>query len=135
VLDVIHHKEFLIIMCGLKYSLCSHNDAKCDDINVSLLYKMLITITGCAIAQAISRRLPTAAARFEPRSGHVGFMLDKVALVQVFSEYFSFHCQFSFHRLPHTHHHLSSAAGTIGQTVADVPRGLSLTPPHPTPRN
>jgi hypothetical protein len=28
------------------------------------------------------------------------------------------------------HTHVSSAAGTIGQTVADVPSGLSLTPPH-----
>jgi hypothetical protein len=28
------------------------------------------------------------------------------------------------------HHHLSSRAGTIGQTVADVPSGLSLTPPQ-----
>jgi hypothetical protein len=29
----------------------------------------------------------------------VGFVVDKVALGQVFSEYFGFHCQFSFHRL------------------------------------
>jgi hypothetical protein len=57
----------------------------------------------------------------------VGFVVDKVALVQVFSEYFGFPCQFSFHRLLHTH--LSSGAGTIGQLVADVPGGLSLTPP------
>jgi hypothetical protein len=64
---------------------------------------------------------------FEPRSGHVAFVTDKVALGQVFSEYFGFPCQFSFHRLLHTHH-LSSGAGTIGQLVADVPSGLSLTP-------
>jgi hypothetical protein len=41
----------------------------------------------------------------------------------------------STHRLLHTHHHPSSGAGTIGQTVADVPSGLSLTqhknPPPP----
>jgi hypothetical protein len=30
------------------------------------------------------------------------FVIDKVALGQVFSEYFSFPCQFSFHRLLHT---------------------------------
>jgi hypothetical protein len=35
------------------------------------------------------------------------------------------------HRLLHTHH-LSSVAGTIGQLVADVPSGLSLTPPQET---
>jgi hypothetical protein len=29
---------------------------------------------------AFASRLPTAAARFEPRSGHVGFVVDKVAL-------------------------------------------------------
>jgi hypothetical protein len=58
----------------------------------------------------------------------VGFVVDKVALVQVFSEYFGFPCQSSFHQLLHDHHHLSSGAGTIGQTVAAVPSGLSLTP-------
>jgi hypothetical protein len=30
---------------------------------------------------------------FEPGSGHVGFVVDKVALGQVFSEYFGFPCQ------------------------------------------
>jgi hypothetical protein len=55
-------------------------------------------------------------------------VVDKVALGQVFSEYFGFLCQFSFHRLLHIHHHLSSGAGTIGQFVADVPIGLSLAP-------
>jgi hypothetical protein len=44
----------------------------------------------------------------------VGFVVDKVALGQVFSEYLNFPCQFSFHRLLHAHHHLSSGAGTIG---------------------
>jgi hypothetical protein len=59
------------------------------------------------------------------------FVVDKMALEQVFSEYFGFPCQFSFHRLFHTHH-LSSGAGTIGQLVADVPSGRSLTPPQET---
>jgi hypothetical protein len=65
---------------------------------------------------------------FEPRSDHVVSVADKVAPGLVFSVYFGFPCQFSFHRLLHTHH-LSSEAGTIGQLVADVPSGLSLTPP------
>jgi hypothetical protein len=68
---------------------------------------------------------------FETGSGHVEFVVDKVAVEQVFSEYFGFPCQFSFHRLLHTHH-LSSGAGTIGQLVADVPSGLSLTPTQET---
>jgi hypothetical protein len=45
-----------------------------------------------------------------------------VTLGQIFSEYFNFHI----------HHHLSSRAGTVGQLVADVPSGLSLTPPKET---
>jgi hypothetical protein len=51
---------------------------------------------------------------FDPRSGHVGFVVDKVTLGQVFSD-FGFPCQYSFHQLLHNHHHLSSGAGTIGQ--------------------
>jgi hypothetical protein len=62
----------------------------------------------------------------------VGFVVDEVALGQVLFECFGFPCQFSFHRLLHIHHHLSSGAGTLGQLVADVPSGLSLTPPRET---
>jgi hypothetical protein len=60
----------------------------------------------------------------------VGFVVEKVALGQIFSKHFGFSYQFSFHRLLHTHQP-SSAAGTIGETVADVPSALivSLTPP------
>jgi hypothetical protein len=54
----------------------------------------------------------------------VGFVVDKVALGQVF------YCQFSFHRLLHIHPHLLSIAATKGELVADVPNGLSLTPPQ-----
>jgi hypothetical protein len=39
---------------------------------------------------------------------------------QVFSEYFVFPCQFSFHRLPHTHYDLPSRAGTMRQIVDSV---------------
>jgi hypothetical protein len=51
---------------------------------------------------------------FEAGSGHVGFVVDKVVLGQVFSEYFGFPCQSSFHQLLHNHPHLSSRACTIG---------------------
>jgi hypothetical protein len=64
----------------------------------------------------------------------MGFVVDKVALGQDFSEYFGFPCQYYLHGLLHTHHHLSSGAGTIGQLVADVPSGLNLTPPQETKR-
>jgi hypothetical protein len=52
------------------------------------------------------------------------FMVDETALGQVFCQYFSFPCQ-SFNQLLHTHHHHLS----IRKIVADVPSGLSLTPP------
>jgi hypothetical protein len=61
----------------------------------------------------------------------VGFVVDKVALGHVFSEYFGFPCQSSFHQFFHNHDHLSSGAVTIGKIVADVPSGLS----HPTKKN
>jgi hypothetical protein len=70
---------------------------------------------GRAIAQAVSRQFPPRRPGFEPGSGHVGFVVDKVALGQVFPKYFSFPCQFAFHRLLHNHHHLSSGVGTIVQ--------------------
>jgi hypothetical protein len=66
--------------------------------------------------------------RFDPKSDHVRLGVDKVAVGQVFTEFFGFPCQFSFHRLLHTHHHLPSGACTIGQIVTDVSSGLSLTP-------
>jgi hypothetical protein len=60
----------------------------------------------------------------------VEFVVDEVALRQVFSEFFSFPCHFLFRRLLHTHHRLLPRAGTIGQLVADVPNGLDLTSQH-----
>jgi hypothetical protein len=59
--------------------------------------------------------------------------MDKAVVGQVFSEHFGFSCQFSFHRLLHSHY-LSSDAGTQGQLVANVPSGLSLTQPQETKR-
>jgi hypothetical protein len=48
----------------------------------------------------------------------VGFVVDKVALGQVFTEYFGFPRQFSFHKLLHMHHHLSSISRV---SVANFP--------------
>jgi hypothetical protein len=56
----------------------------------------------------------------------VGFVVDKVALGQVFFEYFGFPCQSSFHQLLHNHPHLSSGAGAIGQKWPQY-KGLSPT--------
>jgi hypothetical protein len=79
---------------------------------------------GRVIAQAVSRWLPTEAARVRAQSVHAGFVVDKVALGQVFSEYFGLPCQASFH--PHNH------PGKV-QLVADVLSGSSWIPP-PTNR-
>jgi hypothetical protein len=57
----------------------------------------------------------------------MGFVVDNVALGQVFSEYFGFPCQSLFHQLLHNHPNLSSGAGKIGQKWPQY-KGLSLTP-------
>jgi hypothetical protein len=42
---------------------------------------------------------------FDPGSGQVGFVVDKVALGRDFSEYFGFPCQSSFHQILHHYNH------------------------------
>jgi hypothetical protein len=86
-------------------------------------------LQGRTIAQAVSRLLPTAAARVRARVRSCGICGGQSGSAAGFLRVFGFLCQFTFHRLLHNHrHHLSSWAGTIGQTVAAVPGGLSLTP-------
>jgi hypothetical protein len=63
---------------------------------------------------------------FEPRSGHVGFVMDKRALGQVLPVYFCFFCH-SFQRMVHTQHLISSGVHTLSQIVADVPGWLNVT--------
>jgi hypothetical protein len=70
--------------------------------------------TARAIAKAVSRWLPTAAARVRAQVWQVGFVVDKVASGQVFSEYFGFPCQNrSFHELLHHHNHPGQLAETL----------------------
>jgi hypothetical protein len=57
---------------------------------------------------------------FEPGSGQVGFVVDKVALEQVFSEYFGFPYQSSFYQILHSHNHGGK------YNMPDEPSGLSL---------
>jgi hypothetical protein len=71
------------------------------------------------MAQAVSRRPLTAEAQrpgFDPGSVHVGFVVDKVAMGHVFSEYFDFPQSLSFHRcsitrtnekINHLHHRVA----------------------------
>jgi hypothetical protein len=60
---------------------------------------------GRALSQAVSRWLPTAAAWVHVWVEYVAFVVDKVALGQVFSEYFGFPCQSSFHQFLLHHNH------------------------------
>jgi hypothetical protein len=67
-----------------------------------------------AVAQAVSRWLPTAAARVRARVWQVGFVVDKMASWQIFSEYFGFACQNrSFHQLLHLHNHPGQLAEAL----------------------
>jgi hypothetical protein len=57
-----------------------------DYITLAIFFKfklnrLLVTNhKGLAMAQAVSRRLHTTVARFTPRSVHVGYAVDKVAM-------------------------------------------------------
>jgi hypothetical protein len=79
------------------------------------------TIISCfATAEADSRWLPTAAARVRAWVWQVGFMVDKVASGQVFSEYFGFPCQNrSFQELLDHHNHPGQLADAFRR--ADQP--------------
>jgi hypothetical protein len=87
--------------------------------NIKFFMKYVQRISGCsmradgrntelqkgrAVAQAVRRWLPTAAARVRVRARYV----DKAALGQAFSEYFGFPCQ-SFHQFLHHQNHLRLA--------------------------
>jgi hypothetical protein len=55
--------------------------------------------------KSISRWLPTSAGRIFVRAEYVEIVVDKAVLGQVFSEYFGFPCQSSFHQFLHHHNH------------------------------
>jgi hypothetical protein len=64
-----------------------------------LIYRLSYSgSSGRAIAQGVSRWFPTVAARVRTRVWQVEFVVDEVALGQMFSEYFGFPCQSSFHQ-------------------------------------
>jgi hypothetical protein len=66
----------------------------------------LYCFRGRAIAQAVSRQLPTAAAQVQTQVWSCGILWwTKVAPGQGFSENFGFPCQCTFHLLLHNHLH------------------------------
>jgi hypothetical protein len=80
---------------------------------------------GRTTAEAVSRWLPTTAAQVRAQVWHVGFVVEKMAPGQVFSEYFGFPCQPHF--IPPTSpSSQSTGTGIIGQYMATVRRGPSM---------
>jgi hypothetical protein len=77
---------------------------------------LLVAVMWIFLMKLVSHAMTQAPWRpgFEPRSVHVRFLVHKVALGKVSSEYFRFPYQFSLHRLLNAHH-LSSGVGKIGQ--------------------
>jgi hypothetical protein len=86
-----------------------------DEIKEKFYLRFLL----CGVMKITVRRVmlhdESPSTVLEPGSSHVGFVVEKVALGHLFSEYFCFPCPSSFHQFHHNHHHLSSRAGTIGQ--------------------
>jgi hypothetical protein len=68
------------------------------------LYRLVDCICeGRAVAQRLDAGFPPRRPGFA-YGQHLGFVVDKAALMQVFSEYFGYPCQ-SFHRFLHYHNH------------------------------
>jgi hypothetical protein len=89
------------------------------------LQKVLVTwFHGRTIAQAVNRRLATGAARVRAKDQEMWDLWWTNCYCGTVP------CQFSFHRLLHTHQ--SPGAGAISQLVVEVQNGFSFTPPHET---
>jgi hypothetical protein len=89
-------------------------------------------LLGCAIAQAVSRQVPTEAAQVRAQVKSCWICGGQSGTGTGFLRVLRFPLQIL---IPPTAPHsssISSGAGTIGQLVADVPSGLSLTPSQET---
>jgi hypothetical protein len=86
-------------------------------------------LTNRVTAGAVSRRLPHLRPRFKPRSGHVGFVMDKEELQRVFCEFLClpYHPSPITHHHHHHHHHPWRAQCTKQQSTY---RTACLTPPQ-----
>jgi hypothetical protein len=82
-----------------------------------LMYLKIITsrYQGYTRGRAVSRWIPTVAARVRSQVRSCGICGGQSGTGAGFLRVLRFPCQSSFHRLLHNHHNLSSAAGTIGQ--------------------
>jgi hypothetical protein len=71
--------------------------------NLTMTYDCLICVSVVRerVAVFIIRPYNLSLPGFDLRPGHVGFVVDKVAMGQGFSMYFTLPCQFSFHQVIH----------------------------------
>jgi hypothetical protein len=87
-------------------------------------------VQGSAIAQEVSGRLPTAGAQVRAQVRSCGVCSGQSGTGEEFLRVLQFPLPILIPPIaPH-----SSSSGTIGQLVADVPSGLSLTPTKETKR-
>jgi hypothetical protein len=100
-----------------------------SELNSSKHFLVLSKYHDRAIAQAVSRRFLTATARFRAQVTSCGNCGEQSGSGAGFLRVLRFPLPILIPSMLYTHH-LSSGAGTIGQLVADVPSGLSLTPPQ-----
>jgi hypothetical protein len=108
-------------------------DMKCSCLSTAKVSSACIIIgsewaqTLNRVAQAVSRRLPNAAARVRARVRSCGICGGQRGIGAGFLRVIRF--PLPIHILPIApQSSLSSGAGTVGQRVATVPSGLSLTP-------
>jgi hypothetical protein len=99
-------------------NLLSSNQCICFAFRLSCFLLSYVS-QGCATAQAVSRRLPIAAVRVRSQIKSCGICGRKIGIGEGSFRVFLF---------PYS----SSGAGTIGQLMADIPSGLSLTPHQET---
>jgi hypothetical protein len=113
------------------------------EIKVSKLSRLLLfsSMQRCSYEEVMKRcssplhwDTATQQKGFQPRragidsgSSNVGFVVDKVVLRHVLSEYSGFRCQ-AFHRLLHTHHHQSTGDGTIEVIASVIMGSIKLQP-------
>jgi hypothetical protein len=93
---------------------------------------LALLFDGRATAQAVSRRLHTAAARVRDQVRSCGICGGQSGTGAGFLRVRLFPQTIL---IPPNSSHSSSGAGTIGQLVADVPIGLGFTPPQETKKN
>jgi hypothetical protein len=89
------HMNKVFLVC------CLHQSLPSSDFQRQMF--PLLWVQGRAVAQAVSRWLPTAASRVRVRAA-CGVCGGQSAQGQVFSEYFGFPCQ-SFHQYLHYHNY------------------------------